>query len=237
MKVGLLVTGRMEAEGLPLFLQRLFPEHSFYSITKRDDGTPFDGFTSSPVGTVGMDIPTNLTKIIEALCAELVPGRKGGERPDFIFVLDDLEMANLDQPALVTQRFIEAVRSHLRTLPTNLADRVEIALQQQASFHLAVPMIESWLFAHDQSLLDAGVPHERLPPQLVNCISLEDFCTSDQGFALDRGCAAWTELTEEQRQQKRYKNNLEAFVVDRRERKAPESLYLLALSKRKRKKM
>ena len=100
MRVGLLVTGRMEVCGLPDALMNLFPTHDFYAITARSDGTPFDGFTSGRLPVSGAK--RNVDKLVEALSAELVPGRKG-DPPDFIFAIDDLELVNSDQPEVVVK--------------------------------------------------------------------------------------------------------------------------------------
>src|SRR5262249_2261768 len=110
-RVALIVTGRLEQAGLPTALGRLFPHVEF--VTEY-----FEGFTSNrlavgpaPVGRP-TGVMTNAEKMAQAMMLALDPGRKGTPA-DFAFALEDLELANDDQPQRVVDVFREAVRSRL----------------------------------------------------------------------------------------------------------------------------
>jgi hypothetical protein len=70
------------------------------------------------------------------------------------------------------------------------------ALRTKVSFHVLVPMIESWLFADSQALATAGVPDVRRV-RLAPSIDLEQFETADAGFDADTGatCVCWQALS------------------------------------------
>lgn len=166
MRVAVLPTGGMELVGVPPALKALFPAHEFDSIPKRpDDQAPFDSFTSSDKPLTPHQPNGNVDKIVERMAAELVPGRCG-RAPDLLVVLEDLEVPNKHQPAVVVQVFRDATTRHVEKLRQDkprLAGEVEKALRSKASFHLAVPMIEAWLFADPNGPGNAAAPPARWP--------------------------------------------------------------------------
>lgn len=186
MRVALIPTGRMEVEGLARFLQRRFSAHTFDTLTKRD-ATPHDGFTSRDV-TPLLNEPdlsaANVAALAEELAAAVYPGRARPqqERWDGALVLDDLELVNQLHPERVTAVFHQAIQNHLKALPSHLAIHTQAALLQRASFHLAVPMTESWFFADPDALQRAGVPTSATPA-LQPQHDLEDFTTADPHYA------------------------------------------------------
>src|SRR5205823_2158383 len=60
-------------------------------------------------------------------------------------------------------------------------------MRERASFHLAVPMLESWFFADPASLARAGVPADRLPARLRPSVDPEFIEVSDLPYASDDG--------------------------------------------------
>jgi len=190
----------MELLGVPPALHALFPTHDFHSISKLPrDEEPFDSFTSSDKPLTLNKPNGNVDKIVEQMAAELVPGRDG-LAPDLLIVLEDLEPPNMHQPAVVVQLFRDAIARHVEKLQQSnlrLADRVEEALRSKASFHLAVPMIEAWLFADPNGPRNAGVPAERLPPNWESAHDPEAFLTRDPVYLSDdcSACTAWHTLT------------------------------------------
>jgi hypothetical protein len=192
----------MELRGLPGprgALAALFPGHEFYGVAMRDvDGEPYDSFTSSNKPLARGAPNGNVGKIVEAMAGELVPGRRGSP-PDLLMVLDDLELANKVQPDVVVDVFRDATVAHLQRLRAerlSFAERVESALLRKASFHLAVPMIEAWLFADPQGPNNAAVPAARLPPNWRATHDAEDFLTADPTYLADdcAACTAWQAL-------------------------------------------
>lgn len=160
MRVDVLVTGRTEAAGIVPALTRLFPDHEFNCLVQRPrDGTPFDGFTTSRLPAPKSRARNAADKIVEAAAAHLVPGRNG-DPPDFLVVLDDLELDNADQPAVAAQEFRDAVERHLISLADDarLQAKCSAALRDRASLHFANPMIEAWFFPDHVALSRAGVP-------------------------------------------------------------------------------
>jgi hypothetical protein len=199
MRVAILPTGRMELRGAPVALKALFPTHDFYGIAEiATDSKPFSSFTSS-----GKPLEPNapngeVDEIVQQMAAELVPGRRGCA-PDLLIVLEDLELANRHQPEVVVQVFRAATVRHVAKLQSsdpNLAVRVTAALQWKASFHLATPMIEAWLFADPNGPCNAGVPEDRLPPNWESARDPEDFLTRDPAYLTDdcSACTAWHAL-------------------------------------------
>lgn len=193
MLVRVIPTGQAELVGLAACLGRLFPEHTFETVPGRQepDGrtVPFDGFTSGRLKSTA-DVGTCLTKLVQRLASEVCPGRDG--RPaDLAILIDDLELENVDQPALVVEIVRAAVRSHLDGLSKlrsgDYARRVAEALRERASFHLAVPMIEAWFFADPAAFSTLGVPPSQLPPRLKAGVDPEAFETDDPSFSADDG--------------------------------------------------
>ncbi|WP_156040955.1 hypothetical protein [Chondromyces apiculatus] len=133
---------------------------------------------------------------MQQLASEVHPGRDG-HAADLAVLLDDLELENADQPEIVVASVRAAVKQHLEALRQResaaKAQRVEQALRERASFHLAAPMIEAWLFADPASLPLAGVGPDRLPPKLRPGVDPEAFETDDLAFSQDDGttCAAF----------------------------------------------
>ncbi|MEO5729579.1 MAG: hypothetical protein ABI134_28780 [Byssovorax sp.] len=207
----------MELLGVPPALRALFPAHEFYSISKRPRGEePFDSFTSSDKALTLGKPNGNVDKIIERMVAGLVPG-PDGRPPDLLVVLEDLEPPNLHQPALVVQIFRDAIARHMEMLQRDtprLVKRVEEALRPKASFHLAVPMIEAWLFADPNGPRNAGAPAGRLPPNWERARDPEAFLTRDPVYLADdcSACTAWHTLL-----LRKKKDNTPGWLKQRRE--------------------
>ena len=202
MRVAVLPTGRMELRGVPRALAALFPDHELYAISQRPrDAEPFDSFTSSGQPLTRTQENPKLVEIVERMASELVPGRRGNP-PDLLLVLEDLELPNRHQPEIVVQVFRDATLRHLAQLESanpRLASRVAEALRSRASFHLATPMIEAWLFADPSGPRNAGVPTERLPPNWESTRDPEAFLTREPAYLTDAACAAWDALPRQQR--------------------------------------
>lgn len=100
-RVQIIVTGDMELVALATSLRHAFPDHEldFFETLKVPD------FTSSRLGNHPGRVPGQKTRaqpMAQALVSALAPGRFLNEIPDLVLAVDDLELANVDQPHVVT---------------------------------------------------------------------------------------------------------------------------------------
>jgi hypothetical protein len=206
MRVALVVTGQLEHRALAAALTRLFPEHEF---VVEPDHRPLDGFTSTRLPSPRKGYASNLDKLIQQLTASIDPPERRAPKPaDYVVLLDDLELANVDQVDVVLDEVRQAVDRHLTTLATRYNEakmkRVRARLCERASFHLAAPMVESWLFADPDALKRAGVANPEVVC-LADSNTLEAFHTADPAFAADDAChcALWHTFSPRKQKQHR----------------------------------
>lgn len=191
MRVGLITTGYTEWLGLPGALGALFPGHEFIAV---DDvpGRPFHGFTSSPVPAPRIPgLPTAVDKLV-ARAVSLVDVASGNAL-DLVLMLEDLELANKAQPTAVCDEVRSAVARHMAGLnrdPVSHAALVQ-AVRAKLSFHLAVPMIESWFFGAPTALTALGVGST---PYHLRPGDPEDFESTDAAYiaAVAGACTQWS---------------------------------------------
>lgn len=192
MRVAFLPTGRTEWHGLPRAFARLFPGHDFevvpspIEVASHGDRYPLDGFTSCRLTAAHMAKPPEAATLLVERAAMLLMDR---DPPDLLVILDDLELANRDQPEQVVQVFRSAVKQHI-TGPDPRRQRARARLADHASLHLVAPMIEAWFFADPAALATAGVT---TPHHLLTDRSLEQFATGDIGYlaASEDDCPGW----------------------------------------------
>lgn len=204
MRVAIIPTGVMELGGLAAALQRLFPEHEFLSVPKIKarpgvEATPHDQSNTHRVSNDESreGLKDDRARLVAALAGAVYPP----ERPDaadLAIVVDDLELINMDQPGVVIEAIRAAVRSHVERQVPTLHERygarrgeVEVSelrrcLRERASFHLAVPMPESWLFADPRGPANSGV-RSNDAVQLKQGIDPEQFETDDPAYSADDG--------------------------------------------------
>ena len=193
----------MELQGLPLALKRRFPSHEFVSVPALKPDTPYAGFTSGPLPVpTGVRANPALMKIVRK-AAELA------DDPTFslILILDDLELDNSHQPGVVVETVRQAFQTHLQglSLPPSQVAQIRQSIQDKVSFHLAVLMVESWLFADPQGAGRAGAGPSRLPPQLSPGLDPESLRFVDPSYLADRGgsCACWRDLSAQKQKEHR----------------------------------
>lgn len=204
MPIAIIPTARMEWEGLPEALRRLFPGVEFYCLPTQEERLshpedfPIPGFTSNrlqpPDPAAG---PGDLDNLVRRAAMEAL-GDRDTEAADMVVILDDLELANADQPDIVVSCVEAAVRRHIESLSFNqrFRSRTAAALKERVSFHLAVPMTESWFFADPAGLVNARVPADRLPARVVPDRDPECFQTDDVDYRDNDAspCAYWRSL-------------------------------------------
>lgn len=194
MRVAVLATGVMELHGLAACLGQLFPSHSFEIVAERRGsvGVPAQPFNQSFTSRIDLirplRTPTTLEKLVRKLAATVYPRTRGA--PDVALVVDDLELCNVDQPGVAVEAVRRAVEAHLANTPLLDVERDELraALRERASYHLAVPMTESWFYGDPQSSSRNGVPEGR-PVLLQAGVDPEQLQTDDPAYSADDGSA------------------------------------------------
>ena len=196
-RIGLLITGQAKGLGLPDLLQRTFPQAEFLTLWEiQSSRKPHPGFTSASVASLDPDNPrTLLRKLIQHAAGALTrKPRDGGV--DYVLFLDDLELENQSQPALVCSKVRQAASSHLEHLAArnngHLVDRTRRLFQERLSFHLAAPMLEAWFFADPNTL-----GNHRDLTQLTPGRDPEDLRVEDPAYleSTPSECPSWLELT------------------------------------------
>ena len=200
-RVLLVPTGMLEWEGLPPALGTLFPGNEFVSVptkeerfSKPDLEFPISSLCSSDIEKVS-GRKNNADKLIERAALEAMSDARRG-RADLVLILDDLELENDSKAALVTAEMRLAVERHLArpelAKDLVLQGRTREALKAKVSFHLARPMIESWILADPSGPTRAGVPPAR-PALLAHGRDPEEFQADDATYvaATDDPCTCW----------------------------------------------
>src|SRR5947208_699361 len=110
-RLRLIVTGQAERRALHLSLKRLFEEH-----LEVMEPLFVEGFTSNrlrPLPASPAPARRLAARMAEALVAEVSVGRKKDGKADLVVALDDLELANDDQPQVVVAELKAAIQEHL----------------------------------------------------------------------------------------------------------------------------
>ena len=158
LRIQLIVTGDLERLALHLSLQRLFAPTGaaveFLKPLKTQD------FTSNRVGKIltgPAAVKSLASKLANRFVTTVYPGRRGTEQADFVIAVDDLELANADQPAHVINYFRHAVRACVEESYSaqSAQERVYRALAERGSFHLLAPMAEAYFFGEPAALTRA----------------------------------------------------------------------------------
>lgn len=154
----LVVTGAAEEEGLGRSLARVFG-----GALEVRRAIRLSGFTSRRLGAIpaGEDLlHTKAADLARTVVAEVEPGRRRDERvPDLVVVVEDLELANADQPELVVEYFRRAVVEVVARHPwpgEASRQRALERLRARCSFHLLVPMLEGYFFGDPAAPARAG---------------------------------------------------------------------------------
>ncbi len=120
-----------------------------------------------------------MIELAKAMVAEAIAGKKG-EAADLVIVVDDVELGNLGQEAVIAEHFCAAVNRVIaeKNHDANTEDRLRRELKTKCSFHLLKPMVEAYLFGDSAALGLAGVPNG-VNPCLVHPTDVEQFESND----------------------------------------------------------
>jgi len=181
-RVQLITTGVMEERALGKSLRRLFPDHEFVSWPR------LDGFTSArlpPAPPLPSGVRLNLDKFVANLIGAFDPGnRRDRSRPDFVVAVEDVELANADDPARITASLRDALQRRFDAWPTKdrAHDRLREDLQRKVSFHLMAPMTEAYFFADSRALARATAPAPCRPSRFDPETDVETFALDDPDY-------------------------------------------------------
>lgn len=140
---------------------------------------------SAATTTHRLDATRPPTGPMRALAKKLVSEAwvgEDGKPPDLVIAIDDLEVHNFNQPAVVCDAFRQAVEYDLnrRQLSQATEARLRQRLRDRCSFHLLCPMIETYFFGEADALKRAGCA-PGIQPGLAN-LDLEDFVCNDPAW-------------------------------------------------------
>lgn len=157
LQIGLVVTGDAERRGLPDALIRWLAEQDVQAEVPDRFIKKVHGFTTlqlTPAIEIAARQPAPPPRSdISAFVATLIAMVTQRDRPDWVLGLDDVE-SNRGNERLIMLIVQRALAANFQTLPPTQHDRD--LLRQRASVHLAVPMIESWLFPDSAAVARAG---------------------------------------------------------------------------------
>lgn len=200
--IGLITTGRCEHRALAASLQRAFAgcDVEFRSLY----ASPVDSLTSGhvPYPPRPSRAPTLADKLMSRVAAEINTRREGC---DLVYVIDDLELANVETPQNVTSSVRDAALRALGSTPTHVALE---RFRDRCSFHLLCPMLEAYFFGEPAALERAGSTRR---PILDPTRHLEDFQSDDEPFL------AYTDVTDHpwrRPDRRRHPKRYLGFLVD-----------------------
>ena len=194
----------------------VFPDHTFVGHPPERH---VDGFTSCDVAVFDTappgPVPTNLDELAATLVNAVLPGRRG-QRIDFAYVVEDLELCNQGHPELVLRLFRDAVDNYIRRTWPQQSDRIFTRVREQCSSYLFRPMTEAYFFGDATALQRAGVSR---PHQLPADHDLENFRTIDEEFLALPATSRITDMPDREFHPKCYLRYLcDPTLTDRRRR-------------------
>ena len=206
-RVQLIVTGDLEQLALHRSLQRVFPAADFLEPLR------LDGFTSARIGDkaqaavrqAGLHSVPTVRKLAGAMVAEVEPGRRRFEVPDLVVCIEDLELANADQPQVVIEHFLGALRAVMEKGPWGSQaskDRAEERLRERCSFHLLCPMVEAYFYGEAAAPRRAGAV--RPNRFATGDADVEQFIVDDPDYQTPADGLRWWAKPDRARHPKRY---------------------------------
>jgi hypothetical protein len=182
-RIKLIVTGDMEKAALHKSLQKFFhnQRHDGEQVIWDVPRGPLPCATSNRLRALPPNASPSkpMIELAKAMIAEAIAG-KTGQPADLVMVIDDVELGNLNQEAVIAEHFRAAVNEVilLRNHDSKTEDRLRNELQQKCSFHLFKPMVEAYLFGDNAALRLAGV-QSIANPCLVHPTDVEQFESND----------------------------------------------------------
>jgi len=187
MKIKLVVTGDMEKAVLAQSLARVLlsdPPADDVELAMPRKVHPTTSARLCPVDDGR--IPSTINGMVRAMVAEIVEGSDGSPS-DLVVGVDDLELANLDQPEVVIGWLRRAVEEEVdeRYPSARAADRLRERLRERCSFHFFKPMAEAYFYGESSAMRRAGVRPDITPRRMGR--DVEEFETDDPEFLQHAG--------------------------------------------------
>lgn len=180
--IKLIVTGDSEKASLHQSLKNCFPTHTVNGdLVIWDVPRKINGATSHRLAQ-GVAPSTPMKVMVDAMFSEILAGKKpNGSPPDFVIVIDDVELGNVGQEHVVVESFLTAVNAKLAQLQglhsAAQFNSIQNRIRTCCSFHLLCPMVEAYFFANSNTLNVGGVA-AGIKPMLVHPTDVEQFDAS-----------------------------------------------------------
>jgi hypothetical protein len=171
--IGLITTGKCEHRALASSLQQVLGGGGGNIVRSLGDHHS-RSITSHPLTDPA---PLFARTLIDDLVNDVVAAFDERDAPDFVFAIDDLELANTATPENVTRFVADGVRRYI--LRETRTHRELARVRERCSFHLLCPMLETYFFGEPDALRRAGVTR---PAILDTSRHLEEFRATDLAF-------------------------------------------------------
>jgi hypothetical protein len=179
MRIRFIVTGDLERAAMVSSISRWFPSET--TAGEAVEWLPSRKVHAATTHRIDAGkAPSNpMRTLARAAIAEASEG-KHGEPADLVVVVDDVELHNLDQPAVLCAHFRAAVEAEITGRQLNAAGegRLRERVRTRCSFHLLCPMVEAHLFGEPAALVRAGCAAD-IEPRLVHS-DIEAFESCDE---------------------------------------------------------
>lgn len=200
-RIRLVVTGDVEEVALATALRQLFP-NTEWSTVKKNAGN------SNRLSRTPTKPRSEFVQFVdEMLACGLIERVPGGQPFDYVLVVDDLELTNVDQPDVALAHLRLAIETRLAQWPTevptipkgknkhwpypNNGAGGRAYLRERCSYHLLSPMIESLFFGEHEPGLTTSIQHwpalrragAQQPPVFdAHAMDVEQFLTTDPAY-------------------------------------------------------
>lgn len=179
--IKLIVTGDSEKKSLHKALKSHFPTHTrngelvVWDTPRKTDGVTNFRIQAGPISS-------SMTKLVSVMFTEALQSKHpDGIQPDFVIVIDDVELGNVGREDFVVQAFQAGVTAKLIELQSVYSSlefqKIQARIQTCCSFHLLCPMVEAYFFADPTTLTSGGVTTGN-PPMLFHPTDVEQFDAS-----------------------------------------------------------
>jgi hypothetical protein len=168
-RIGLITTGECEQRALVPSLARVFADHDV--TFELSFAKPVRSFTSNRLVHPAPPGRTLVDDFVTAIGATI----SQRNAPDFVFAIDDLELANIQTPHHVTL----LVRDAVLASPDRATHREAQRFRDHCSVHFLCPMVEAYFFGEPAALTRAGAKRKA---ELDATRHLEKFTSIDLSY-------------------------------------------------------